>query len=68
MKSAMFSCAALLIAATSGSRIALAQPPPPGPPPLLEVYGTIVPWLELGQTTGATEPGSVIQGSTGASR
>jgi predicted porin len=57
MKSAMFPCAALVIATTSGSPIAIAQPPPPGPPPLLEVYGTIVPWLELGQTTGATEPG-----------
>lgn len=68
MKSAMFSCAALVIAASSWSRAALAQPPPSGPPPLIEVYGTIVPWLELGQTTGATEPGSVTQGSTGASQ
>lgn len=68
MKSAMLSCAALVIAASGWSGAAVAQPPPPGPPPLIEVYATIAPWFELGQTTGATEPGAVTQGSTGASQ
>jgi predicted porin len=68
-RTALLSCVALVFVAAAGwSRSVLAQPPPPGPPPLIEVYGTIVPWLELGQTTGATEPGDVTQGDTGASQ
>jgi predicted porin len=67
MKSAVLSCATLVFAVSGWSRSVVAQPPAE-PVPLIEIYGTIVPWFELGHTTDATAPGSVEQGSTGASQ
>jgi predicted porin len=37
---------------------AVAQPAPDAPVPLLEIYGTIVPFIEYGNTTDATAPGA----------
>jgi predicted porin len=55
----------LAIAASGGlARSVRAQPAPPPPPPeaptpLVEIYGTLVPFLEYGHTTGATAPGTL---------
>jgi len=49
-----------VVLATAGltmvSRVAAAQPapPPPDPIPLVEIYGTLVPFLEYGHTTSAS--------------
>ncbi|HTE51781.1 MAG TPA: porin [Kofleriaceae bacterium] len=56
MKSAVLRTAALVFALSGWSRSAVAEPPAE-PVPLIELYGTIVPWLEYGHTTGATAPG-----------
>jgi hypothetical protein len=52
------------------SRTADAQPAPaPADPiPLVEVYGTLVPFLEYGHTTSATPAGSHMPGVNGASQ
>jgi len=51
-----------VVGLSSLSRPGLADPPPE-PPPLIEIYGTILPFLEVSHTTGATAPGT-----TGASQ
>jgi predicted porin len=46
-----------------------AQPAPPDEPiPTFEIYGTLVPFVEAARTTGATEPGAVMPGTTGATQ
>lgn len=43
-------------------------PAPPDPIPLVEIYGTIVPFLEYAHTTSATPTGSHIAGMNAASQ
>lgn len=67
MKSPVFLPVALVIAGASVvPRVAAAQSaPPPEPTPLVEVYGTLVPWLEYIHTTSATpvqSPTAVMNG------
>lgn len=54
------SCYAMLAVAGSSwlSHPALAQPAPETPAALFEIFGTLVPFLEYGNTSGATAPGS----------
>lgn len=54
------SCYVMLAVAGSswGSPSAFAQPAPDAPASLFEIYGTLVPFLEYGNTSGATAPGS----------
>ena len=52
-------------------RIVAGQPadaPPPDPIPLVEVYGTLVPFLEVGHTTSATPPGHYMPNVNGAAQ
>lgn len=52
----------VILAATAASLLsppARAEPPPDAPQPLVQIYGTLVPFLEYGHTTGATRPGAV---------
>lgn len=65
---------ALALAGSSAlSPVAAAQPAPEAPP-LIEIYGTIVPILEYGHTTGATAAigataaGAITPGTNGASQ
>jgi len=44
------------------------QPAPDEPIPLVEIYGTLVPFLEYGHTTGATAAGRYMPNVTGASQ
>jgi predicted porin len=44
------------------------RPPAPEPLPLLEVYGTLFPFLEFGHTASATPTGRLTPGVTGASQ
>lgn len=51
--------AVLAVAGFGGFALeARAQPAPDAPTPLIEVYGTLVPFLEYSHTTGATAPGA----------
>jgi len=57
-----------LVGASLFPRAVAAQPAPEEPIPLVEIYGTLVPFLEYGHTTGATGAGKYIPGMTGASQ
>jgi predicted porin len=54
-----------LVGASLFPRVVAGQPAPE-PIPLVEIYGTLVPFLEYGHTTGATAPGQYMpNGTTG---
>src|SRR5215475_6893741 len=49
-------------------RVVAGQPAPEEPMPLVEIYGTLLPFLEVAHTTGATAPGMFTPNMTGASQ
>ncbi len=49
-------------------RLAAAQPAPDAPAPLIEIYGTLLPFLEYSRSTGATAASSLVPDTTGASQ
>lgn len=49
-------------------RVVAGQPAPEEPIPLVEIYGTLVPFLEVAHTTGATPMGMFMPNTTGASQ
>jgi predicted porin len=57
----------LVVAGSIAPRMTSAQPAP-DPIPLVEVYGTIVPFLEYGHTKGATAPGLHTPATDGPSQ
>lgn len=57
-----------LVGASLFPRLVAAQPAPEEPIPLIEIYGTLVPFLEYGHTTGATTAGMYTPNMTGASQ
>jgi predicted porin len=57
-----------LVGASLFPRVVAGQPAPAEPIPLVEIYGTLVPFLEYGHTTGATAPGMYTPGTTGPSQ
>lgn len=55
-----------LVGASLFPRVVAGQPAPEEPIPLVEIYGTLVSFLEYGHTTGATAPGQYMPtGATG---
>jgi len=60
--------AAAAIAAIAPIRRAAAQAAGDAPTPLIEIYGTLVPFLEYGHTTGATTAAMATPGTSGASQ
>ncbi|HEY0479314.1 MAG TPA: porin [Kofleriaceae bacterium] len=72
MKAPMFVFTTLVVTASSWSHSTFAQTPPPPstePIPLVEIYGTLFPFLESVRSTGATTAASApVPGMTGASQ
>jgi predicted porin len=55
-----------VVGASLFPRVVAGQPAPQEPIPLVEIYGTLVPFLEYGHTKGATAPGRYMPtGATG---
>lgn len=58
-----------LVGASVVPRLVAGQPaPPPEPIPLVEIYGTVVPFLEVAHTTSATPPNHIMPDVDGASQ
>jgi predicted porin len=57
-----------LVGASVFPRVVAGQPAPAEPIPLVEIYGTLVPFLEYAHSTGATAAGMYTPGTTGASQ
>lgn len=68
MKSPVSLHVALVIAGSSMVPRAVAAQPAPEPIPLVEIYGTLVPFLEYAHTTSATPAGSHMPGVDGPSQ
>src|SRR3569832_1031986 len=58
-----------LVGASLFPRVVAGQPAPAEPLPQVEIYGTLVPFLDYGHTTGATAPGQYMPiGTTGTAK
>src|SRR5215475_11833314 len=53
-----------VVGASLFPRVVAGQPAPEEPIPLVEIYGTLDPFLEYGHTTGATAPGQYMPAGT----
>jgi hypothetical protein len=67
MKSPVLLPVVLVVAGSIIPRMAAAQPAP-DPTPLVEIYGTLVPFLEYGHTKSATKAGSHAPNTNGPSQ
>src|SRR4051812_48471568 len=57
-----------LVGASLFPRVVAGQPAPEEPIPLVEIYGTLVPFLEYAHTTGATPANKYMPGMTSANQ